>query len=136
MVFVFLLQQFDAQGAWCKDLCEGKQGWHERGSPLPAFPAKQPQALHPALQEGYLLQRQKVTLNTTCSGHLDKCRSQMCPHHTEEQGTVNQSTAVWNLTQSKRRSKYISSTHPQLFEILARPAGSNIIDCKVAHPQT
>ena len=121
MVFVFLLQQFDAHGAWCKDLCEGKQGWHERGSPLPAFPAKQPQALHPALQEGYLLHRQKVTLNTTWSGHLDKCRSQMCFHYTEEQGTVNQSISVWNLAQCKERSAVSTCTYDAYIQLLEYP---------------
>ena len=59
------------------------------GFPLPAEPAKQPQAPHPGLQEGHLLHRQKVTLNTPWPGHLDKCWCQIVPPHTSRRAHVS-----------------------------------------------
>ena len=53
-----------ARGAWCKDLCSGKQRWHRPAGSVPALSAKHPQDLHPELQEGYLLPHQRVFVTT------------------------------------------------------------------------
>ena len=103
---------------WClmlKIYAPSKQGWHELASPLPApSPAKQPhKLLAPELQEGHLLPRQKVTLNTPWSGHLDKCWSQISSTslHTGEplrKKTVNQPLGLICKSSSKQDAISIS----------------------------
>ena len=78
-----------ARGAWCKDLCSGKQRWHRPAGSVPALSAKHPQDLHPELQEGYLLPHQRVFVTTLkkyllpCQGVFVTTPNSIC-YHAEE----------------------------------------------------
>ena len=69
-LFLFVAEAGAGQGAWCQDLCEGKQGWHPWRCSLPASPSSKTSP--PRLARARFVTRRQVTLNTPWSWHLDK----------------------------------------------------------------
>ena len=69
-LFLFVAEAGAGQGAWCQDLCEGKQGWHPWRCSLPASPSSKTSP--PRLARARFVTGRQVTLNTPWSWHLDK----------------------------------------------------------------